>query len=124
MSQKNGENYTAVVLLDQSFLAKDGDCAIYRFGFPDATLPCDGSAGRERDAGFRVDMHTDTAVHGKIARLQTVGENIIIDEKEVFAFLFHRNRCVTQTATPCTVSSPFTGMSAYLSLFGLRDCRI
>ena len=74
-----------MVLLDQSFFAKDGDCAIYRFGFPDATLPCDGSAGRERDAGFRVDMHTDTAVHGKVAWFQTMSENAVIDEKEVLA---------------------------------------
>ena len=73
------------MLLDQSFFAKNGDCAIYRFGLPDAALPCDGSAGRERDAGFRVDMHTDTAVHGDVARFQTVRENVVINEKEVFA---------------------------------------
>ena len=54
------------------------------------------------------------------AWFQTVGENIVIDEKEVFAFLFHQNRCVTQTAIPCTASSPSTGMSAYLSLFGFK----
>ena len=109
-----------MVLLDQSFFAKNGDCAIYRFGFPDATLPCDGSAGRERDAGFRVDVLTDTAIHGDVARFQPVRENVVIDEKEVFAFCFHRNRCVTQTAIPCTASSPSTGISAYFSLFGFK----
>ena len=74
-----------MVLYDQSFFAKDGDCAIYRFGFSDAAFFCDGSAGRERDAGFRVDMHTDTAVHGKITRFQIMSENAVIDEKEVLA---------------------------------------
>ena len=73
------------MLLDQPVLAKNLDCLIHRFGFLDPAFSCDPSTGREGEACFGIDVHTDTAVDGDVARFQTVGENVVIDEKEVFA---------------------------------------
>ena len=80
-----------MMLLDESVFAKDFDRLIHRFGFPDPALSCDLSAGREGDPCFRIDVHTDAAVHGNVAGLQPVVENAVIDEKEVFAFCVHGN---------------------------------
>ena len=77
--------------MDEAFLAKDLDRLIHRFGFSDSALFCDLSTGGKGDACFGIDVHTDTAVDGDVPRLQTVGEDAVIDEKEVFAFFFHEN---------------------------------
>lgn len=74
-----------MVLYDQSFFAKDGDCAIYRFRLSDAAFSCDPSAGRIGNACFGIDVHTDTAVHSDVPRFQPVRENVVINEKEVLA---------------------------------------
>ena len=80
-----------MVLLDQSVLAKNLDCLIHRFGFPDPAFSCDPSTGRIGNACFGIDVHTDTAVDGNVTGLQPVGEDAVIDEKEVFAFCVHGN---------------------------------
>ena len=80
-----------MMLLDQPVLAKNFDCLIHRFGFPDPALSCDPSTGRKGNARFGIDVHTDAAIDGNITRLQPVGEDAVIDEKEVFAFFFHGN---------------------------------
>ena len=80
-----------MVLLDQFILAKNLDRLIHRFGFPDPALSCDPSTGRKGDACFGMDVHSDTAVDGNVTRLQPVGEDAVVDEKEVFAFFFHGN---------------------------------
>ena len=80
-----------MVLLDQSILAKNLDCLIYRFGFSDPAFSCDPSTGRIGNACFGIDVHTDATVDGNVSRLQTVGEDAVIDEEKVFAFFFHGN---------------------------------
>ena len=80
-----------MVLLDQSILTKNLDCLIHRFGFSDAALSCDPSTGWIGDARFGIDVHTDAAVHGNVTGLQAVGEDTVIDEKEVLAFCVHGN---------------------------------
>ena len=80
-----------MVLLDQSILAQNLDCLIHRFGFSDATLFCDLSTGWKGDSCFGIDVHTDAAVDGNVTWFQPVGEDTVVDEKEVFAFFFHEN---------------------------------
>ena len=79
------------MLLDESVFAKDLDRLIHRFGFPDPALSCDPSTGRIGDACFGIDVHTDAAVDGDVTGFQAVGEDAVIDEKEVLAFCFHGN---------------------------------
>ena len=80
-----------MMLLDQSVLAKNLDRLIHRFGFPDPALSCDPSTGRISDARFGIDVHTDATVDGNVTGFQPIGEDTVINEKEVFAFCFHGN---------------------------------